>query len=338
MLTSVRWFCERTFVLWVVIFALLGWAVPEGFSWLSWSVTVPVLGDVNGILVGLGLIMFGMGMTITLEDVSRTIGNPGLVVLGVAAQYGLMPVLALGVGLAFGLPEMAVIGVLLLGCCPGGTASNVIAYLSEADVPLSVTVTLASTLLAPLVTPWLLWWYSSYWLGWFRDVSVEIPPGELVMTLVVIVVPLTVGLLLKRQSWGDRQPRVVDDVLTVGSIAIIGLIVGYVTGQAGGMEEPWTLVGLIMGSVVVHNLGGYVLGYGSGWLAGTGREQCRALSIEVGMQNSGLAVGLAPILVGLLGLEESATLLLALPGILFSIWHNVSGAMLASWWGSGRGR
>lgn len=260
----------------------------------------------------LGVVMFGMGLTLTGQDFVRVFKKPLYVAVGVAAQFTIMPLLALLLAVSFRLPQELAAGVILLGCCPGGTASNVITYLAKGDVPLSVTMTSVSTVLAPLLTPLLILILAGSWLP--VDAG-----GLFVSILQIVLLPVLAGVLVN--TFLGRAVRRVTPVLPLVSVVAIVVIVMAVA--AASRENLLTVGPLVFVIVVAHNLAGLALGYGLGRVAGVSPSGRRAISIEVGMQNSGLAVALATVHFG--GLA-------ALPGAIFSIWHNVSGPALATYW------
>lgn len=334
MLARVSRWVQRRFVVVVLVAALAGYAYPAGFAWVGWSVELPVYGDASGVVMGLGIIMLGMGMTLSWPSVRRALIRPHWILLGTAAQYVLMPLVAFLLVVVLDLPTVMAVGVILVGCCPGGTASNVIAYLARADVPLSVSVTLASTLLAPFATPLLVWFYAQKALGFYRGVTIEIPVALLMKTIVLIVVPILLGLAVKRGVWGDRELPRFERWFTLLSVVVIGLIVAFIVGQARP-QGVLGYVGVLAAPVVLHNALGLGLGFGAGQVFGLPLDAVRALSIEVGMQNSGLAVALAGVLTESLaaqGTDPERLATLAMPAVLFSVWHNITGPMLASWW------
>lgn len=348
-LSGLSRFFNRNFV-WVVLTgAVLGYRLPGFFLWVGEPVPVllvsgsgsliPTTLPVDGIIVGLGLIMFGMGMTLSFREFRRALRFPGRIGLGVFLQFLLMPLVAFVLVILFGLPGVVALGVILVGCCPGGTASNVIAYLADADVPLSVSVTLVSTLLAPLITPWLVWSYGQKLLGFYTGQVIEIPVAILVKAILIIVVPLLLGLSVKRVIYGEEQYSIFDDVFTLLSVVIISIIVGYVVATASVNKQLFASL-FLFGPVILHNLAGLALGYGGARVFGFPLDSVRSLSIEVGMQNSGLAVALAEILrqelvaTGRYGSGELA--MMAVPAVLFSVWHNVTGPVLASRWSESR--
>jgi BASS family bile acid:Na+ symporter len=292
---------SRHFAGWVLLGAAAGWLWPEGFSWVK--PRIPWL---------LGLIMFGMGMTLTGADFARMGRRPRDVLAGMACQFTIMPALAFLLSAAFGLPPELAAGVILVGACPGGTASNVITYLARGDVALSVSLTAGSTLLAPLLTPWLTYWLARRW--------VDIEPARLLWDIArMVIVPVALGVVV--HALGGRRVERAARCLPLVSVAAIALIVAYIIGASAGRiaQAAWPVF-LV---VALHNLLGLTLGYASGRALGLELPQRKALTIEVGMQNSGLAVALA-----VAHFEPVA----AVPGALFSVWHNLSGSVLASWW------
>ncbi len=259
----------------------------------------------------LGIIMFGMGLTLNLNDFKIVFSRPRDVIVGCLAQYTIMPLLAWGLAKTFQLDEALALGVVLVGCCPGGTASNVITYLAKGDLALSVGMTGVSTLLAPLLTPLLTWGLAG------KSVDVDVA-GMLLSILWVVILPIVLGLTFKG-LWPKFTEKAVDYLPAISSLAI-AMIVSIVIGAnahnllAGGL--------IIVVVVMLHNICGLSLGYVIGRLLGLTEPKKRAISIEVGMQNSGLASSLAT-------LHFAAYPLATIPGAIFSVWHNISGAMVA---------
>ena len=259
----------------------------------------------------LGVVMFGMGLTLNLTDFKIVFSRPKDVITGCLAQFTIMPLLAWVLATVFRLDEALALGVVLVGCCPGGTASNVITYLAKGDLALSVGMTGVSTLLAPLLTPLLTWALAG------KTVDVDVA-GMLLSILWVVILPIVVGLTVK-WIWPKFTEKATDYLPAVSSIAI-ALIVAIVIGANASKLMAGGLV--IVGVVVLHNLCGLSLGYLIGRMLGLSEPKKRAISIEVGMQNSGLASSLATI-------HFAAYPLATIPGAIFSVWHNISGAMVA---------
>ena len=257
----------------------------------------------------LGVVMFGMGLTLNLQDFRIVFSRPKDVIIGCLAQFTIMPLLAWGLAQAFQLDEALALGVVLVGCCPGGTASNVIAYLAKGDLALSVGMT--STLLAPFMTPLLTWALAG------KSVNVDVV-GMLLSILWVVILPIVVGLIVK-WIWPKFTERATDYLPAFSSIAIAFIVAIVIAANASKLMAGGLIIVLV---VVLHNLCGLSLGYLIGRLLGLSEPKKRAISIEVGMQNSGLASSLATI-------HFAAYPLATIPGAIFSVWHNISGAMVA---------
>ncbi len=260
----------------------------------------------------LGLVMLGMGLTLTADSFAAVARRPALVALGVALQFLVMPLAGWLLGLALGLPPQLAAGVVLVGAAPGGTASNVITYLARGDVALSVTLTASSTLLAVVLTPALTWLYAGR--------TVPVPAGEMLLGIVqVVLAPVALGVLLSH--WLGRRLDTVRTVFPAFSVSAICLIIAIVVAM--NRDQIGQLAVAAVAAVMLHNLIGLAAGYWAARWLGYGEAVCRTLAIEVGMQNSGLAAALA-------AKYFSATA--ALPAAVFSVWHNLSGASLAAHW------
>ncbi len=263
----------------------------------------------------LGLIMFGMGLTLSKEDIRIVLHRPKDVLFGCLAQFTIMPLMAWLLAKLFALPAELALGVMLVGCCPGGTASNVITYLAKGDLALSVGMTACSTILAPLMTPMLVWLLAG------TIVNVD-GMGMLLSIVCVVIAPIVCGLLCQR--WFPNVTRRSVAYLPAFSTLMIVFVVGIVMSHnADRLLQGGIIVVLV---VMLHNLSGLVLGYLIGRLRHLKYEKCVAISVEVGMQNSGLATSLAII-------HFAAYPLAAIPGAVFSVWHNISGALAAKWYG-----
>ena len=292
-------FVGNTFAIWVLLFAALAYYSPDQYKWLGQYI-VPLL----------GLIMFGMGLTLSKSDFAEVARRPRDVALGVCAQYLVMPGLAWALTKLLDLPPEIAVGVILVGCCPGGTASNVITWFARGDVALSVAITSVSTLLAPLVTPALIWLLASAWL--------PVDFAAMFWSIVqVVILPIVLGLLAQRLL-GARVQAAVEVLPLVSVVAIVAIVAGVVAASQAKIAESGLL---IMAVVVLHNGLGLALGYLAGRLFGLPLAQRKTLSIEVGMQNSGLGAALA---------SAHFTPLAAVPSALFSVWHNLSGPLLAT--------
>lgn len=260
----------------------------------------------------LGVIMFGMGLTLRPVDFALIARRPLPVVIGVVAQFVIMPSIGWAVSMALGLPPALAAGVILVGCCPGGTASNVVSYLARGDVALSVAMTSVSTILAPLLTPLLTLWLA----GRYMPVDAA---GIGLSILQIVLVPVIVGLAVR-----FFLPRAVERLLpALPWISVAAITVVVIAVVAGSASIIFSAGLLVLAAVILHNGLGLALGYGAARLFGLPTAARRTTAIEVGMQNSGLAAGLA---------RTYLTPEAALPAAIFSIWHNVSGAALAAYW------
>ena len=259
----------------------------------------------------LGLIMFGMGLTLKSSDFRIVFSRPKDVLTGCLAQFTIMPLLAWLLVKIFRLPDELALGVILVGCCPGGTASNVITFLAKGDLALSVGMTATSTILAPLLTPLLTWLMA----GTFVDVDTV---GMLLSILYVVIAPIAAGFIVQRffPRFTKRIVPYLPAFSTLMITAVVAMVVSHTSGQLfkGGL--------LVILVVMLHNICGLMLGYTVGRLLGLNRGKRIAISIEVGMQNSGLASSLAT-------LHFAAFPMATIPGAIFSVWHNISGAMVA---------
>lgn len=286
----------------VIIVALSVWAffTPGLFAWTTSYTSI-----------FLGVIMFGMGLTISPQDFRVVFSHPKEVVLGALAQYSVMPLVAWLLATLLQLPPELALGVILVGCCPGGTASNVITYIAKGDVPLSVGMTIVSTLAAPLMTPALVYLLAGTW--------VQVSFWSMLLSVVqVVLIPVVAGIAVN--AFASKAVTKVSPVLPLISVLAIALIVAGITANnTGKIMESGILV---LAVVALHNGIGMAAGYAIARLFKLDYAKVTAVSIEVGMQNSGLAVSLAA--------ANFATMPLAtLPGAIFSVWHNLAGSVFA---------
>ncbi len=298
-------FVGKTFALWVLLFAGMAFVVPETFKVIG--PYVPWL---------LGIVMLGMGMTLTVTDFSEIIKHPKAVVLGVVVQFVIMPLLAFGLSMLFSLPPAIAVGVILVGSCPGGTASNVMTYLAKGNIALSVACTSVSTLLAPLLTPIVFYLLASQWI----DIS---PSAMFVSVLKMVLLPIALGVIL-RMIFKTSIMKATEVLPLVSVIAIVLIVAAVVSGSKQSIIESGLL---IFGVVILHNGLGYLLGFWAAKFLKLDDSDAKAVSIEVGMQNSGLGVALAKTHFAL----DPVT---AVPSAIFSFWHNISGPLLATYWSS----
>jgi bile acid:Na+ symporter, BASS family len=299
LLASADWFPA-----WVLGGALLALWKPELFTWFSgpW------------IVWGLAVVMLGMGITLNVSDFASVMRIPRTVGLGFVAQYSIMPLLGWSVAKLLALPPAFAVGLILVACCPGGTASNVVTYLARANVALSVIMTMCSTLAAVVMTPLL--------TGWLAGAYVPVDAwGIFLTTAQVVLAPILLGLLLHHKA-----PRLTGFILPVGpivSVLVISLIVASIIGQNAAAifaHGPQLLLAVSL----LHG-GGFALGYAAARLGGYDRKIARTVSIEVGMQNSGLGAVLAKT-------RFAAEPLTAVPSALSSVCHSLLGSLLAGWW------
>ena len=259
----------------------------------------------------LGVVMFGMGLALNLHDFQVVFSRPKDIIIGCLAQFTVMPLLAWGLTKVFQLDEALALGVILVGCCPGGTASNVITYLAKGDLALSVGMTGVSTVLAPLLTPLLTWLLAG------ESIHVDVA-GMLLSILWVVILPIVLGLIIK-SLWPKFTEKAMDYLPAFSSVAIAFTVSIVISANASKLLASGMLIILV---VMLHNLFGLGLGYLIGRLLGMSEPKKRAVSIEVGMQNSGLASSLAT-------LHFAAYPMATIPGAIFSVWHNISGAIVA---------
>ena len=285
----------------VLASAVLALAVPSAFSGIKPTVINPLL----------GVIMFGMGMALKIEDFRIVFSRPKDVIIGCLAQFTIMPLLAWCLARLFALDEALALGVVLVGCCPGGTASNVITYIAKGDLALSVGMTGVSTLLAPFLTPLLTWALAG------KSVNVDVT-SMFLSILWVVILPIVVGLIVK-WLWPKFTEKATGYLPAISSIAIALIVAIIISANAHKLLAGGLIIVLV---VVLHNVCGLSLGYLIGRVLNLSDPKKRAISIEVGMQNSGLANSLAT-------LHFAAYPLATIPGAIFSVWHNISGAIVA---------
>ena len=293
----------------VLLTAVAALLLPDTFQWVDAIYINPLL----------GVVMFGMGLTLNPADFKIVFSRPKDVIIGCLAQFIVMPVLAWILAKVFHLsPELA-LGVILVGCCPGGTASNVITYLAKGDLALSVGMTATSTVLAPFLTPLITWLMA----GTF----VHVDTMSMFFSIVqVVILPIVIGFIIQHNC--PKFPSRAVAYLPAFSSLAITFIVGIIVSH--NAEKLLTSGLLIILVVMLHNVCGLLLGFSIGKLLKLEYKKCVAISIEVGMQNSGLASSLAT-------LHFAAYPLATIPGAIFSVWHNISGALMARLYASRRG-
>lgn len=289
------------FPLWAILASVFAYFVPSAVVEHK-SLIVPLL----------MIIMFCMGVTLTIKDFTRAIKRPRVIALTILLQFLLMPAIAFVIAKLLNFPIDLVVGMVLVGAVSGGTASNVMVYLAKADVALSITMTAISTLLSVIVTPFIVELY----------VGTKVPVNAMAMLMSIfkiVFIPVVLGMVINLAA--HKLIDKTKDIFALFSIAAIVFIIAIVVGLN---QERIATVGLtVMFGVILHNLLGMASGYYVAKLLGHDKTICRTVAIEVGMQNSGLAVALA---------TKHFAALSALPGALFSVWHNISGSIVAGYW------
>lgn len=298
----------------------LAWFFPPAFTWMT-DGSIRFAGQPL-LNLALGVIMLAMGLTLTFEDYRGLMKLPRAFVAGVALQYTIMPLSGFAVAKVLGLEPGLAVGLILVACCPGGTASNIVTYIARGHVALSVAMTMASTLAAVVLTPLL--------TGWLAGAYVEIDRLNLLVNLVgVVLVPVIAGTLLNRLF--PRAAGAVSAVLPLIAIVLVVLIVGGIVGgsKAQIMEHAGVL---LLATFLLHALG-FALGYVLARALGLGEIEARTISIEVGMQNSGLGSGLAktPAFAAQFANVQQAALA-PVPAAISAVWHVLIGSLLAGIW------
>lgn len=295
-------FIAANMTIFVVVVTALALIIPSSFDWISTTYITPML----------GVVMFGMGLTLKPGDFKPVLTRPKDIIIGELAQFIVMPLLAWLLCKLLQLPTELALGVILVGCCPGGTASNVICFIAKGDIALSVAMTAISTLLAPIVTPALVYLLAG------KEVAVDMA-GMFLSIVQVVIVPIVLGLAVNKymSRFTEKVIPLLPMVSTLAIAAIIGIVVSHSSARILSCS---LLVGIV---VILHNVLGLTLGYVAGKLLGLPHDKRTAISIEVGMQNSGLATSLAATHFAMFPLA-------AVPGAIFSAWHNFSGSIAAS--------
>ncbi len=293
----------RFVVVWIILFSAIAWWWPAPF--------LPVGSYISHIL---GVVMLGMGLTLGLADFRRVFTAPRPIAVGVVAQFAMMPLAGFLIARTLDLPWELAVGLILVGCCPSGTASNVMAYLAGADVALSVTVTAINTMLAPLLTPLL--------LKLFAGQYVEVEALQMFQNILyVVVLPVAAGVAINMLL--PRAASRLAIIAPVISVAGIVVIVAFIVARNSGAMAVFAP--LLVAAVLMHNAVGYASGYWLGRLARLPERQCRTLAFEIGIQNSALDIQLATKF-------YAAHKAMTLPGALFSLLQNITGPALAAWW------
>ena len=301
----------------VIASAVVAFFLPITFGWVH--------GNVSSVI--LGIIMLSMGLTISMDDVRNLMKQPLHILLGAVAQYTIMPFVAFGLTKVFGLDPYLAVGIILVGCCPGGVSSNVMSFLAKGDVTYSVSMTMVSTLLAPIMTPLL--------VLWLADTSIDVnAKGMFLNILYVTVAPITIGFLCnhflgKRAVFKEIQANM-PAVSVIGLMCIVGGVVVTVRPQL--LTNGLGLIFLVLAVVFCHNALGYILGYSVGRLFKFNTAKKRTIAIEVGVQNAGMATVLAA---AFFANPDNVTqhpeaVLCVVPCALSCAYHSISGTVLAN--------
>ena len=296
-------FAGNTFAIWVLVAAGLAIWIPDYFTWIGGYITLL-----------LGIVMFGMGMTLKLDDFKLILRYPKGVIIGVVSQFVVMPLIAFALAKIFNLPPEIAVGIILVGCCPGGTASNVMTLLAKGNTALSVTITSCTTLLAPIMTPALIYLLASEWL--------PVSFSAMFMSVIkVVLIPIILGVIVQF-LFKPLVAKSIDILPTVSVVAIVLIVAAVVSGSRDRILETGLIIFAI---VILHNGLGYLFGFLVAKVTKLSYDDQKAVSIEVGMQNSGLGAQLATVHFDPVS---------AVPSAIFSFWHNISGPILATYWGS----
>ncbi|WP_419782816.1 bile acid:sodium symporter family protein [Malaciobacter marinus] len=289
------------FPLWAILVSVFAYFQPEA-----------VVGFKSWIIPLLVFIMFCMGITLKVEDFKRVLKRPKIIVITTLLQFLLMPLAAFVISRLLNFSTELLVGMILVGAVSGGTASNVIAFLAKADVALSITMTVVSTLLSIVITPYLTLLYVGQ--------TVPVPVFSMLLsTMKIVLLPVLLGLVLNHFFHKHIAKR--EELFALLSIGSIIFIIAIVIGL--NQERISSIAISMFVGIILHNLIGLSGGYYISKLLGYEHKVCKTVAIEVGMQNSGLAVALA---------TKYFTPLSALPGAIFSIWHNISGSIIAGYW------
>lgn len=303
-----------------VIGVALAWFQPEWFTWLT-DGSIRFAGQPL-LSLALGAIMLAMGLTLTFADYRALAAMPRALVAGLALQFTVMPLAGFAIARSLALEPGLAVGLILVACCPGGTASNIVAFLARGNVALSVAMTMASTLAAVVLTPLL--------TGWLAGAYVEIDRLNLLANMVsIVLLPVVLGTLLN--TLFPRAAGRVNAVLPLVAIVLVILIVGGIVG--GAKAEIAAHAGVLLAATFLLHVTGFALGYGLARVLGLAEVEARTISIEVGMQNSGLGSGLAKTPAFAAQFADVAQAALApVPAAISAVWHVVIGSLLAGWW------
>ncbi|MBZ1512612.1 bile acid:sodium symporter family protein [Leuconostoc mesenteroides] len=306
---SLSKFLTKYFTFFVILVALLAIFIPGPGTTLATT----KVGTLSAVSILLMIVLFGMGITLTPNDFKRVARNPLQVILGTIAHYVIMPFIAFLLVHLFGLTGAAAVGVILVGSAPSGTSSNVMSFLSGGDVALDVSIGLLSTLLAPVMIPTLLKLLAGKW--------VNVPFSSMFFSAFqIVVIPIVLGIIV-HTIFKEHVQKVIEIMPLISQVAILVIILAVLSANSKTILAVSTLI--LVPVIILHNLLGYLLGYGFSKLMKMDTPQQKAITFEVGMQDSALASTLA------ISFFEPAS---AIAAVMFSVWHNISGSVLASLW------
>lgn len=301
----------------VIAIAVVTFFVPAMMGWVNYQLFTDMVGNkfTSQSLI-IGVIMFSMGLTLTTKDFKILAQRPLDICIGAAAQYLIMPFLAWGISQVLQLPDAIALGLILVGCCPGGVSSNIMSYLCGGDVAFSVGMTTVSTLLSPVMTPLMVAFLASG-----TKITIEGLP-MFVSIVETVILPIAVGFFLN-YVWGKKKAfqelqKVMPGIAVMGLACVVG---GVISSQGANFFASGVV---IFAAVLLHNGLGYLLGYGAGKMTGMNTAKKRTISIEVGMQNAGLATNLATTTAQFASAPQSAVIC-----AVSCVWHSISGTLIA---------
>ena len=303
----------------VIAIAIITFFVPQGMGWVNFQLfTDPLANKITCQSIIIGVIMFSMGLALTTQDFVILAKRPFDICIGAIAQYLIMPFLAFSISRILRLPDAIALGLILVGCCPGGVSSNIMSYLCGGDVAFSVGMTTVSTILSPVMTPLMVSLLAS-------GTKISIHGLPMFLSIVeTVIVPVAIGFVLnylfgKKKAFQEVQ-KMMPGVAVLGLACVVG---GVISSQGAHFFQSGVVIFI---AVLLHNSLGYLLGYGAGRLTGMSKAKKRTISIEVGMQNAGLATNLATTTAQFASTPESAIIC-----AVSCVWHSISGTLLAGW-------
>jgi bile acid:Na+ symporter, BASS family len=298
---------QMAFTIWVFAAVAIGMYYPQYFQ---------KIGDfkLTGLIVPLiQLIMFTMGTEMSLKDFEGVIKTPKAVFIGLVCHFTIMPIVGVSLAKGFGFPPEIAAGIVLIGSVPSGVSSNVLAFIAKANLPLSITIATVSTLMAPIMTPFLM----KMLAGQFVEVNFM---KMMLHVIEIIIIPVVLGLVINKLI--RNGAKWLQSVMPI--VSMIGILMMLIVIVSSGRDNLLSIGPLLFIASIIHHSTGYLLGYWSGRLMKLDEATCRTISLEVGMQNGGLASGIA------LQMGKIATVGLA--SAISVPWMTISGSLLANWW------